>query len=110
MNLKPDPLNHEVWKTLAISTKVKIVWIVFTDTTWKRIEYKILKWCKRIDLWLFPPAGFWACYNSISNIIPAGHPMAFNATMATSFMFATLTLFMLRPKARGRIQVHWVNK
>jgi hypothetical protein len=107
MSQKQNQLSRKEWKSLSLQTRIRIVWIIFSDATLKQIEYQLLKWSKRVDLWLFPPVGFWASYGAISKIIPAEHPMAFYAKMATSFMFATLTLFLLRPKNKNNIRSLW---
>ncbi len=108
MSQKPNPPSYKEWKNLPIETKLYIGWITFKSTQWKKIEKKITEKIQRVDLWLFPPLAFIGCYKAISQIIPSEHPMAFNTTMATGLMCATLTLFILRPKSKKL--AHWINQ
>ncbi len=66
---------------------------------------KVLNNLYRSDLWLFPPLSFLSTYKATSRFFPV-HPIAFDAIMATSFMAATLTLFLIRPPKK--LQAHWV--
>lgn len=61
-----------------------------------RIRQITLNILHRIDLWLFPPLGFYACYNAISLLFPTNHPMTSIAIPGTAFMFTTLAILLLR--------------
>jgi hypothetical protein len=66
----------------------------------------ILNFLNRVDLWLFPPLAFYSTYLVTTRYFP-DHLIKFIAIMATSFMAATLTLFLIRPPKRR--PVHWVK-
>lgn len=61
----------------------------------------------RTDLWLFPPLAFFSAYLAANNNFP-DHPIKIFAVLACSFMFATLTLFLIRPR-RWRRSAHWLK-
>jgi hypothetical protein len=94
------PPSHEDWNFLPLPVQVYLVWHVFFKAHLPKTNNAILKYIKRVDLWLFPPAAFIACYKAISQIIPAQHPMAYITNLGTSFMSATLTLLLLRPRCK----------
>ena len=97
-----------IGKPCRFRIQVYIALRVFHKGHWPILRTAILKYLVRVDLWLFPPLAFIACYKAISQIVPAQHPMAFVTIMATSFMGATLTLFLLRPPKKK--SAHWINK
>lgn len=66
----------------------------------------VLDFLYRVDLWLFPPLAFIGNYFAMLKLFPP-HPMKYIAILASSFMSATLTLFILHPPKR--LQYHWVN-
>lgn len=99
----PQKTLYEIWSTLPL---------------WKRKLFRyigeifnlldiITNFLSRVDLWLFPPLMFTAVYITAHNNMPT-HPMKIHAVLACAFMFATLTLFLIRPKRR-RVNVHWVK-
>ncbi|MEW6403377.1 MAG: hypothetical protein AB1649_16395, partial [Chloroflexota bacterium] len=71
----------------------------------KQTKQKILTTLYRLDLWLFPPLAFLGTFKATLRLIPT-HPIAFYAIMATSFMAATLTLFLIRPPKK--VTAHWI--
>jgi hypothetical protein len=94
----------EILRSLNKKELQVILWYV--RLRW--IRHKTLSGLRRVDLWLFPPAAFIACYKAISLIVPAQHPMAFITILGTSFMGATLTLLLIRPPKKRT--AHWINQ
>lgn len=88
--------TEELQKILRLLNKTELQ-IVLWRVRLRWIHHKMLGVLRRVDLWLFPPLAFVSSYKAISQIIPAQHPMAFNAIMATSFMCTVLTILILRP-------------
>lgn len=88
----------EVWsqlkpwqrKWLRIQGEVVYIVISFVNTIY------------RVDLWLFPPAAFFAAYNLASQHFPY-HPVKMIAVLSTASMLAALVLLILRPRRRR----HW---
>lgn len=72
-----------------------------------RFQRRTLNIIKRVDLWLFPSMAFASNYHVLTNFFP-GHPVKLFAILASSFMSATLTLFIIRPPKR-RSPGHWVG-
>lgn len=81
--------------------------IVLRYVRLRHIRHKILNGLYRVDLWLFPPLVFYSTYLLTSNNFPP-HPIKIFAILSTAFMFATLTLFLLRPRKLVRI-FRWVK-
>lgn len=93
--------TEELQKILRLLNKTELQ-IILWNIRLHLFRHKMLNVLRRVDLWLFPPLAFVSSYKAISQIIPAQHPMAFNAVMTTSFMCATLTLLLLRPLNKSR--------
>jgi hypothetical protein len=66
-----------------------------------------INWLSYCELFVFPPLAFYSTYLLTSNNFPP-HPIKIFAVLSTAFMFATLTLFLLRPRKWRRI-AHWVK-
>lgn len=96
--MRPEELP-KILQSLNKTELQIILWYV----RFRWMRHKVMNILGRVDLWFFPPLAFISGYKAISLIVPAGHPMAFFAIMATSFMCATLTLFLLRPIKRKSV-------
>jgi len=91
-NLKP-------WqrKFLRIQGDIVYSFVVFIDSLY------------RVDLWLFPPGMFYATYVLTIKSFP-DHPIKTIAVLSTSFMFAALSLLLIRPrKIKWKKVAHWVK-
>jgi hypothetical protein len=78
---------------------------IFFNADFPRLSDKFLTLLRRADLWLFPPSAFISAYITTTKFFPP-HPIKIIAVLATAFMFATLTLFLIRP-ARRKQTVRW---
>jgi hypothetical protein len=103
-NLPPNPKE---WNSLPISTQVYIVWQLFKKAHLPVLKTTILKYLIRIDLWLFPPLAFIACYKAVSLLFPSNHPMTYLAIPGTAIMFTAFAMLLLRPPQK-RI-AHWIK-
>ena len=98
--------QNELQKTLQSVNKTELqIILCYTRVKWMR--HNLLSILYRIDLWLLPPLSFFATYKAISHVIPT-HPIAFYAIMSSSFMAATLTLFLIRPVSKK--SAHWIKE
>ncbi len=93
---------HELWP-----------WLMPWQRKWLRLQGEAayyfmlgIDWLYYRELYIFPPLAFIADYIWMKTIFP-DHPMTQFAILATAFMSATLTLFILRPPKRKRI--HWIS-
>lgn len=102
-----QPPNHKEWKSLPVSTRLHIGWIIFKSTQWNKYKKSFEKKIRKIDLWIIPPIAFFGCYLNIEKIFPKNHPMSTISIMGTSFMFATLTMMIVRPKKKNNL--HWIK-
>jgi hypothetical protein len=93
----------KVWKEL---TPLQARYIVLLARVYW-MEHKVSRILRRIDLWFFPPTMFVTSYKAISQLVPSNHPMALYTLLATSFMSATITLFLLRPAKKKNF--HWIK-
>lgn len=90
---------HEIWsqlkpwqrKWLRIQGEVVYVFMVFIGLLY------------RVDLWLFPPAAFFATYNLAIQNFP-DHPIKMIAVLSTAFMCAALVLMIIRPR-----NINWIK-
>lgn len=105
-NEKQAP-SYKEWKSLPISTKLLISWIVFRSSHLKRYKKSLEKGIKKIDLWILPPIAFLGCYLNIEKLFPKDHPMSTLSIIGTSFMFATLITMIIRPKEENKF--HWIK-
>ena len=96
---KTPPPNENDWDHLPIDIQLYIAARIFLAVDLPSILY-------RVDLWFFPPLAFFATYNLALRYFPP-HPITTCAILATAFMAATLTLFLLRPPKR--MHAHWVS-
>lgn len=101
---KKDPLKtlHEIWSQL---TPQQRKWLRIQGEVFYTVAI-ITNFLSRIDLWLFPPLAFITTYFATTNQFPA-HPIKMYVVLSCAFMFATLTLFLIRPKRRKVF--HWVK-
>jgi hypothetical protein len=97
--LKIDPPNQSDWGKLPIDIKFYIAMRLFFAIDAPRLSDNILRFLYRVDLWLFPPLAFYSVYLLTTRDFPE-HPIKMVAVLATSFMAATLTLFLIRPPKR----------
>lgn len=103
---KSKPPSHNDWQKIPLDMQLYIVLRLFIAIQLSHLAQITLKYLSRIDLWLFPPLAFISTYITTNNHFPT-HPMKIHAVLSCAFMFATLTLLLIRPKQRK--QVHWVR-
>lgn len=94
------------WKKIPLDMQLYIVLRLFIAVQLPQISESIVKHLRRIDLWLFPPLAFISTYFATTNHFPQ-HPIKIIVVLSCAFMFATLTLFLIRPKRRKNF--HWVK-
>lgn len=107
MSKKQNPPSYKEWQNLSIETRMKIGWIIFKDTTWKRIENKLTEKIQKIDVWTLSPLAFIGTYRTIETVIP-NHPMKYITTIGTAVMATALTLLIIRPYKKH--QAHWIKQ
>lgn len=103
---KSNPPSQSDWEKLPLDMQIYIVLRLFIAVQLSPLAQIIVKYLSRIDLWLFPPLAFISTYIAANNHFPA-HPMKIYTVLACAFMFATFTLFLIRPKRRKNF--HWVK-
>lgn len=90
MKSRPNPPDPDQWASLPVLVQLYIVsrvwWTLFA-----------LRSMRRVDLWVYPPLAFFSAFKAMSRFVPEEHPMALVTVLSTSFMAATLALFILRP-------------
>jgi hypothetical protein len=90
------PPNPNDWDQLPIDVQIYIAWRIFVTADLPRLIESTLSFLNRVDLWLFPPSVFYSVYLTTMKNFPP-HPIKIFAVLATAFMSATLTLFLIRP-------------
>jgi hypothetical protein len=95
----------------ASETRVIIVLLVVLFLCGRRSFHqhaiRFFKWAYYRELYFFPPLVFLGSYLSLLRVFPP-HPIQLFALLASSFMFTTLTILMLRPPKRVYL-AHWVR-
>lgn len=100
---KTPPPNPNEWDRAPIDIKLYIALRLFIAIIHPPIEKFALLVLHRVDLWLFPPAAFFAAYNLAIQNFP-DHPIKMIAVLSTAFMCAALVLMIIRPR-----RIHWVK-
>lgn len=104
---KSNPPSQDDWQKLPLDMHLYIVLRLFIAVQLSHLAQITVNFLSRIDLWLFPPLAFISTYFATTNHFPS-HPIKIYVVLSCAFMFATLTLFLIRPKRR-KLQVHWVK-
>lgn len=100
---KPTPPSQNEWQRLPIDVKLYVVLSIFIAVIYPQFEKIAINILRRVDLWLFPPAAFFAAYNLAIQNFP-DHPIKMIAVLSTAFMCAALVLMIIRPR-----RIHWVK-
>jgi hypothetical protein len=100
---KTPPPNQNEWERAPIDIKLYIALRLFLAIIYPSIEKIALQVLHRVDLWLFPPAAFFAAYNLAIRNFP-DHPIKMIAVLSTAFMCAALVLMIIRPR-----NIKWIK-
>lgn len=105
-------MKHRLYHAIANASEMRaflvLLFVIILLARRKTIIFisTIANWLYVRELYIFPPLAFISNYFALLKLFPP-HPMSQIAVIASSFMSATLTLFMLRPPKR--FQAHWIN-
>jgi amino acid permease len=106
-------MKKQYERAVLEASEVRVLFVLLV-VIFLRARHKIknsflaaINWLYYFELFIFPPLAFLSTFLTTSKYFPS-HPIKIFAVLSTSFMFATLALFLLRPRKWKRT-AHWVK-